>query len=132
MRYILDTNIIIAAIQQHPKVLSRLTQIPLARIALSSIVLGELQFGAVKSRHAAQNLANLQQYTEHMPILEVDALTSASYAKIRHQLEVTGQSIGVNDLWIAAQAVAHDCILVTHNSREFDRVDGLRSEDWLS
>lgn len=131
MRYLLDTNIVIAAIQQHPKVLSRLTQTPLSRIALSSVVLGELQFGATKSRHAAQNLANLQQCTEGMQMLDVDALSSACYAKIRHQLEAQGQMIGANDLWIAAQAVAHDCILVTHNRREFDRVDGLRCEDWL-
>lgn len=131
MRYLLDTNTIIAAIQQHPRVLSRLTQIPLARIALSSIVLGELQFGAAKSRHAVQNLANLQQSILGMSVLEVDAKTSASYATIRLQLETQGLMIGANDLWIAAQAVAHECILVTHNSREFDRVEGLCCEDWL-
>ena len=73
----------------------------------------------------------LNELTERLPLLGVDASAARHYARIRAQLERQGQPIGANDLWIAAQALAADATLVTDNEGEFRRVPGLALENWL-
>ena len=97
----------------------------------TSVVLGELEFGAEKSTWAARNRQRLNELTERLPLLGVDASAARHYARIRAQLERQGQPIGANDLWIAAQALAADATLVTDNEGEFRRVPGLALENWL-
>jgi len=131
-RYLLDTNIVIAALKGHAAVRSHLDATPLSQLLLSSIVLGELEFGAEKSAFAARNHARLAELAQRLPILDVDAETARHYGRIRAHLERQGTPIGANDLWIAAQALRADATLVTDNEREFARVPALVRVNWLA
>jgi tRNA(fMet)-specific endonuclease VapC len=129
--YVLDTNILIAALKGPPAVRARLESTPLDALRLSVVVLGELEFGAEKSAYAERNRSRLAELTRRLPLLSLDAETAACYGRIRSQLERLGTPIGANDLWIAAQAQRHGATVVTDNLREFERVPGLGVENWL-
>lgn len=129
--YLLDTNILIAALKGHPAVRARLESTPLDSLLLSAVVLGELEFGAGKSAYAERNRNRLAELTRRLPLLGLDAETAACYGRIRSHLERLGTPIGANDLWIAAQAQRHGATVVTDNLREFERVPGLGVENWL-
>ncbi|MTW21462.1 PIN domain-containing protein [Allochromatium palmeri] len=131
MRYLLDTNIMIAAMKGVAPVKRRLEQTRLADILLSPVVLGELEFGVEKSAHREKNAAHLAELVQKLELLPIDARVSRCYAEIRAHLERRGTPIGANDLWIAAQGTALDAIVVTDNQAEFTRVPGLRTENWL-
>ena len=131
-RYLLDTNIWVYIMNnRHPEVRQRFALLPPASVVLSPVVLGELHAGWRKSGRAAANQALLQQYTRGAALEALDAEVAFHYGDIRAELEQLGTPIGGNDLWIAAQARAIDCVVVTHNSREFERVRGLSVEDWV-
>lgn len=98
-------------------------------IVLTSIVLGELRVSAGKSTSMRRTNA-VKQLEQAYRVVETGAAEAALYADIRLELEAIGQPIGPNDLWIAAQARANDCVLVTANTREFSRVPLLQVEDW--
>lgn len=132
MLWLLDTNIVIAAVKGVPSVRARLQQVLAVDVVLSPIVLGELQFGAEKSRFPERNRAKLEKVIEGFPVVALDFTSSRIYGRIRNELERVGQPIGANDLWIAAQAMALGATVVTDNTREFERVAGLRVENWLS
>jgi tRNA(fMet)-specific endonuclease VapC len=129
--YLLDTNILIAAIKGHVAVRARFQSLPLNKLRLSAIVLGELRFGAEKSAHSHRNRAVLAALTDELPMVSVGDETIRQYAMIRAHLERQGRPIGANDTWIAAQALAIDAVLVTDNEREFAGVPGLHVENWL-
>lgn len=131
MLYLLDTNILIAAMKGHPAVRDRLEALPLNDLRLSAIVLGELEFGAEKSAHGEQNRARLAALAQRLPLVGIDAATTLHYAQVRALLERQGTPIGANDTWIAAQALASKATLVTDNEREFSRVPDLPLENWL-
>jgi tRNA(fMet)-specific endonuclease VapC len=131
MRYLLDTNIIIASMKGHVAVRERLENTPLSALILSPVVLGELEFGAEKSAHSGRNRARLAELAERLPLAMLDAETSRCYGRIRATLESLGTPIGANDTWIAAQALAMDAVIVTDNVGEFSRVPGLVLENWL-
>lgn len=132
MLWLLDTNIVIAAVKGVPSVRARLQQVLAVDVVLSPIVLGELQFGAEKSRFPERNRGKLEKVTEGFPVVALDFASSRIYGRIRNELERVGQPIGANDLWIAAQAMALGATVVTDNTREFKHVAGLRLENWLS
>ena len=129
--YILDTNVLIAALKGQPEVRQRLKSLPLSEMRLSAIVLGELEFGAEKSIHSERNRARLAALTQRLPLVGVDYATTRHYGQVRALLERQGTPIGANDTWIAAQALAIEAKLVTNNEREFSRVPGLVLENWL-
>jgi len=131
MRYLLDTNIFIAAMKGEPAVRAKLESIALSDLLISPIVLGELQLGAEKSHYRDKNVARLKSLVEDIELAPLDAAVSAHYAEIRAQLERNGTPIGANDYWIAAQSLALGATLVTDNSGEFNRVTGLQTENWL-
>jgi tRNA(fMet)-specific endonuclease VapC len=130
--YLLDTNILIAALKGHPVVRQRLESLPLSTMRLSAIVLGELEFGAEKSAHGERNRSRLATLAQRLPLVGIDYDTTRHYAQVRTRLERQGTPIGANDTWIAAQALAIDATLVTDNEREFSRVPGLSLENWLT
>ena len=131
MRYLLDTNILIAAMKGVPSVRSHLESTPLSQLVLSPVVLGELELGVAKSRHTDKNAARLASVASRLPLVALDAETSRHYGEIRAVLESRGTPIGANDYWIAAQARALGAIIVTDNVGEFSRVPGLTVENWL-
>jgi len=101
-----------------------------SRIWLCSVVKAELFFGAMKSTRVTENLALLDELFADFTSVPFDDNAARRYGEIRSDLARKGTPIGPNDLMIAAIASIHDLTLVTHNTREFNRVTGLNFEDW--
>jgi len=132
IRWMLDTNTCIAVINQDPpRVRQRLLQIPPVEVAISEIVRYELAFGVCNSQRLEQNQANLTHFLRYVRVLDWGEVQSVTAAQIRCELARKGTPIGHYDTLIAAHARSLDVMLVTHNTREFGRVDGLRIEDWI-
>ena len=132
-RYLLDTNICIYIKNHRPaEVLARFSKLPPGKVAMSAITYGELCFGAEKSAKPKETKQILEHLVALIPVLPLDKTVSTHYGKIRQHLQSKGKSIGNNDLWIASHALAHKLILVTNNTAEFDRVPGLRVENWVN
>lgn len=132
MIYQLDTNICVAMLRnRQPQALARLRSVGPEAICLSVITLLELRQGAEKSREPRAAHHKLDFFLAPMAILPFEVEDALAAARIRAELEAKGKKIGDLDSLIAAQALARDLILVTDNRREFDRVVGLRVENWL-
>lgn len=132
-RYLLDTNICIyIKNNKPPEVLAHFSKLPPGKVAMSAITYGELYFGAEKSTKTKESRHILEQLITLIPVLPLDAAVSISYGKTRQHLQAEGRLIGNNDLWIAAHALAGKLILVTNNVSEFERVQGLRIENWAA
>ena len=99
---------------------------------MSAITYGELCSGAEKSLKPKESRHILEQLTALIPVLPLCESTSMQYGKIRQHLQASGKPIGNSDLWIASHALANKLILVTNNVSEFERVPGLRVENWVS
>ena len=132
-RYLLDTNIVIYIRQKKPEdLLRRFQKLREGEAAISVITLGELIYGARKSTPGVSALERLQELLMLIPALPLPERAAASYGKIRAELEIKGEMIGNNDLWIASHALAADLILVTNDENEFRRVQGLKIQNWAS
>jgi tRNA(fMet)-specific endonuclease VapC len=131
MKYLLDTNVCIRYLNAQAASVERmLIGLSPGQVALCSIVRAELLYGALKSAQPNRNTERLAYFFGGFPCLPFDDRASDVYAKIRLQLEKAGKPIGPNDLLIAATAIANRLILVTHNTQEFGRIEGLIVEDW--
>lgn len=131
MRLMLDTNICIYLIKQHPpSVLERFAFYPVGDIGISAITLAELEYGVSKSSRPAKNREALEQFISPLEVADFDRQATAVYGKLRATLEKKGHSIGSMDLLIAAHALSLGVRLVTNNVKEFERVPGLRLENW--
>ena len=128
--HLLATNIWIAVANGEPGAVARLKQMDAAQVATCSVVRAELMFGARKSRRVEENLRGFRRLLEPFISLPFDDLAAEHYGMVRAGIEQAGTPIGANDLLIASIALANDCLLVTRNSREFERVPGLRVESW--
>ena len=132
MRFMLDTNIIAYAKNNRPEtVLKRLMQHSPEDYCISSITLAELEFGVYNSARPEQNQLALVTFLARIKVVPFDADAAREYGIIRADLTRKGTLIGANDLLIAAHARALDVTLVTNNTREFERVDGLKLENWI-
>ena len=132
MRYMLDTNICIYIIKRRPpSVLAALLKHEQAGIGVSIITVCELAFGAAKSG-SARNQAALQQFLEPLSVADFDRAAAAAYAKVRAHLEAAGTPIGPLDTQIAAHALSLGVMLVSNNTREFERVPDLQLVNWVS
>jgi len=127
---LLDTDIWIALARAEPGPVARLRSLDPAQVATCSIVRAELMFGARKSHRVSENLEGFRQLLDPFVSLPFDDVAAGHYGLLRATLERAGTPVGANDLLIAAIALAHDCLLVTRNSREFERIVGLRVETW--
>lgn len=131
-RYMLDTNICIYIKNHRPAgVLARFSKLPPGKVVMSAITYGELCFGAERSSKPKETRHILEQLIALIPVLPLDDSVSIHYGKIRQNLQTNGKLIGNNDLWIAAHALSSKLILVTNNVSEFERVPGLRVENWV-
>ena len=131
-RYLLDTNICIY-IQRHKpgEVLARFQKLKAGDAAISVITWGELLYGAEKSRQRKKVLQLLEEFKTFVPVLPLPENAGKAYGAIRASLESRGEPIGNNDLWIAAHAKAAALTIVTNNEREFQRVPGLKVQNWV-
>jgi len=129
--YMLDTNALIAAVR-HPDwpIRHRLIAHLGRDLCISAITYGELEYGIRKSAHPDRNRIAINQILTGIRILDFDQRAAAHFGDIICTLERKGQRIGERDMLIAAHARALGHTLVTHNTGEFRRVDGLSIEDW--
>jgi tRNA(fMet)-specific endonuclease VapC len=128
--YLLDTNTCIQYLTgRNPNVARRLQRQKRSDIVLCDIVKLELYYGA-KSQRQQRNLELLKEFFQEFVSLPFDGNIAKICGQIRAQLSALGTPIGPLDLQIAAIASYHNLILVTHNTREFSRVDSLKLEDW--
>ena len=131
MRYMLDTNICIYSIKHKPEqVFLRLQEHEPADICISSVTYAELVHGVEKSQAIEKNRLALALLLSNIEILNFDANAAESYGKIRADLEKQGTSIGPLDMMIAGHAKSLNYTVVTNNTKEFNRVPGLKFENW--
>ena len=131
MRYMLDTNICIYAIKHKPEqVFMRLQEHDPIDICISSVTQAELVHGVEKSKAREKNRVALALLLANIEIMNFDSLAAESYGKIRADLEKAGTPIGPLDMMIAGHAKALGYTVVTNNTKEFERVKGLKLENW--
>jgi tRNA(fMet)-specific endonuclease VapC len=132
-RYLLDTNICIYIMKHNPPVVrEKFAQHPASSLAMSVITLGELRFGVEKSLARERSTTNLTRLQAAIEVHPLPPEAGDHYGQIRARLQAQGQTIGNNDLWLAAHARAQGWVLVSNNEREFVRVDGLQVENWAA
>ncbi len=129
--YLLDTNMVIYLQRGIPSVMQKLLVLGRQGVALPSLVVAELAYGVEKSTHQARNRDRLEQLLLEFNVLPWAHTAMWHYARHFHALRQKGQTIGHMDLLIAAQALAEDATLVTNNLREFERIEGLKLENWV-
>ena len=135
MSYLLDTNACIAIINgRPPAVRQRLREVLESgeRVAVSAIALFELWYGVAKSTRVEANTERLALFLGQFDIVSFDDPDAHAAGVVRARLEQSGTPIGAYDTLIAGQAIRHGMILVTANLAEFDRVPGLRPENWAT
>ena len=131
LKYLLDTNIVIYVLKRRRKEVLEIFNRNASRMAISSITLSELIYGAEKSPNMDKNLEAIEEFVSHLDVLPYDAKASQHYGQIKAALEKRGEIIGENDIHIAAHAISQGLILVTNNLQEFKRVPNLARENWV-
>ena len=133
MKYMLDANICICAIKNKPtEVIRNFLRHDPEDMCISSITYGELMHGVEKSQAVEKNQIAMSLFLSPITILDFDSYAAEEYGKIRADLEKKGTPIGPLDMLIAGHAKAENLIVVTNNTREFCRVEGLALEDWTN
>jgi tRNA(fMet)-specific endonuclease VapC len=131
--YLLDTNICIYIRQNRPQnVLARFRRLKPGEAVLSVITYGELLYGAEKSQQRPRALQQLAELVQLLPVIALPEEAGRTYGEFRAALEMQGQVIGNNDLWIAAHAKVANLTLITNNEREFKRIRGLKIQNWVT
>ena len=131
LKFMLDTNIAIHVIKRRPASALRIFNRNTGSLCISSITLAELMYGVEKSAKPEHNARQVQDFVSRLTVLEFGERAAGHYGDIRSNLERRGKIPGGNDLHIAAHARSEGLALVTNNSKEFDRVEGLRIENWV-
>jgi len=131
LKYMLDTNIVIYVIKRRPIEVLEIFNTHAGQMCISSITFAELLHGVEKSAMVSHNLRNVENFVSRLDVLPYDNNAASHYGNIRADLEKKGTSIGVNDLHIAGHARSESLILVSNNMCEFERVEGLRLENWI-
>ncbi len=131
MTYMLDTNICIYAIKRKPEqVFTRIKENLENGLCISAITLAELEHGIAKSDYPEKNRASLAKFLIIFNVLPFDEPAAREYGKICADLQKKGTPIGTMDMLIAGHARSRDYTLVTNNVKEFERVTGLKIENW--
>ena len=130
LRFLLDTNLCIRVLRDRQPSLRERFNREADGLAISTVVLTELLHGAAKSARPEANRREVENFASRLEVLSYDAAAAYHAADIRATLERVGQSIGAYDVLIAGHARSRGLIFITGNRGEFDRVDGLRCEDW--
>ena len=130
VRYLLDTNTVSYVIKGNfPRVRERLLKVPMVEVGISVVTEAELRFGLARRPEASKLKIAVEEFLLRVEILPWNSEAARHYARVRAALEDDGDPIGNLDLMIAAQGLAAEVLLVTHD-RVFRRVKGLRIEDW--
>jgi tRNA(fMet)-specific endonuclease VapC len=128
---LLDTNVVIAFFNGNQEVLKRI-QAEIGRIALSTLVVAELDYGAKASQKAKENIEKLYRFVDIVRVVPFDLECAKIFGTIKSKLRKLGKPTGETDALIAATAMFHKALLVTGNRKHFENIDGLKVESWLS
>jgi tRNA(fMet)-specific endonuclease VapC len=129
--YLLDTNICIFAIKKRSEtVLKKLKEKISDGICISSLTVAELEFGVENSQKIENNRIALLKFLSIFNIINFDDSDAIDYGRLKTDLRKEGRIIGPIDMLLAAQALNKELIFVTNNVKEFERVKGLKIEDW--
>ena len=131
MKYLLDTNICIYLINGNAVLEAKVSEIGISSLAISNTVLAELYFGAWNSRKKEKNIIQIENFKKYLNILPHSERAAEFFGEIKSYLKSKGEMIEDFDILIASVALAQDCIIVTNNTNHFDRIVGLRIENWL-
>ncbi len=132
MRYLLDTDVFTALARGlNARVVAHAEKAGLEAMAISVVTEGEIRYGLAYKPVPATTLHRIDTWLDQLKRLPLTPQVVTPYAELRASLRRLGQPIGPNDLWIAAHALAEGLVLVTGNTREFNRVPGLEVENWL-
>jgi len=131
IKYMLDTNILIYTIRNRPTKVREAFKKYSEFLAMSTVTLGELIYGAEKSTQSARNLADIEALAARVDVVPFDSQAAIHFGQVRAELADSDRLIGPYDLMIAGHARSRGLILVTNNLREFKRVPGLRVENWV-
>lgn len=131
LKYMLDTNICIFTIKNKPQHVREVFKMHHGQLCISTVTLMELIYGAEKSSNQARNLGDVEGFAARLEVLKYDQDAAAHTGQLRAELAKAGMTIGPYDHMIAGHARSQGLILVTNNLREFNRVPGLRVEDWI-
>ncbi len=130
LKFMLDTNICIFTIKNKPASVRERFNLNQGRMCISSVTLMELIYGAEKSQMPERNLAVIEGFVSRIDVLDYDAAAATHSDQIRAEPARQGRPVGPFDQMIAGHARSRGLIIVTNNTREFERVDGLRISDW--
>ena len=131
LTYMLDTNTIIYTMKNRPAGMQEGFNRLVSQLCISSITAAELCFGVEKSAWPERNRADLEDFFSRLEILPYGLKAAYHYGNIRFQLQKAGKIIGGNDIHIAAHARSEGLVLIGNNLAEFQRVEGLRLENWV-
>ena len=129
MKFLLDTDTCIHALRHNPEVRSRLESVTPEDVAVSAMNEAELRYGALNSQHPDRHTKDVEAFLEPIVVLPFDAEAAKEHARLRMALRK--MPVGERDLVIASVALAHRLTVVTHNQREFSRIPGLETIDWI-
>lgn len=132
VQYLLDSDICIYAMKRRAPALMKKLDALASRCALSVVSYGELRYGMTRSSRPVEVVANLTALLDVLQVLPLPVDAAVHYGQVRSHLESADALIGANDLWIAAHALSANLVLVTNNRREFQRVPGLKIENWVT
>ncbi len=132
LKFMLDTNICIFTIKNRPQEVRKAFKQHHGQMCISSVTLMELIYGAEKSDFPERNLANIEGFAARLEVLKYDNAAATHTGQLRAEQAKAGKLIGPYDQMIAGHARSQGLILVTSNMREFQRVPGLRVEEWVS
>jgi len=130
IKYMLDTNIVIYTMKNKPAHMKEMFVERQGQMCVSTITSMELFYGAEHSQNPKQNLAAVEGFLARLDVLEYDTAAAANTGQLRSELRKAGTPIGPYDGLIAGHARSRGFVLVTNNVKEFERVDGLRIENW--
>lgn len=131
LKYMLDTNICIFTIKNKPSAVREAFQRCQGQMCISSVTLMELIYGTERSARPRDNLEVVEGFAARLAVLDYGTEAAVHSGELRAELAQAGTPIGPYDQMIAGHARSQGLILVTHNTREFERVPGLRVEDWV-
>jgi len=129
--YMLDTNICIYVMKNLPLELRDKFNALAEQLCISCITLAELHYGAEKSARRADNLTAIENFVARLDVLPFGERAAAHYGQLRAELERAGTPVGLHDMQIGGHARSEGLIVVTNNMREFDRMPGVRAENWI-
>ncbi len=131
LKYMLDTNMMIYTIKNRPEKVREAFTLHEGQMCISSVTLGELIYGAEKSSQVERNLSVIEGLAARLDVMPFDEKAAAHFGQLRAELAKAGKSIGPYDLMIAGHARALGLVLITNNLKEFERVPGLRLDNWV-